>query len=156
MRERITLNDILEVNELDTEDIISYYHIPSESMIVISNDNLNVVKSNIDIDSLEEWKKELTLQASDFLNNPKDYIRFPNEKDYDEENVIVTFINVYKDDKDIYNKLVISINEGISIKRFKEALFELNLIDRWYDFREKEFLKVAKNWCKKNKVKYEI
>lgn len=156
MRERITLNDILEVNELDTEDITSYYHMPSESMVVISKDDLNAVNSNIDINTLEEWKQELTLQASDFLNNPKDYLRFPGEKDYAEEKIIVDFINSYKEDKEIYNKLASSINKVVSIKRFKEVLFELNLIDNWYDFREKEFLKVARNWCEENKVKYEI
>lgn len=155
MIEKITLEDILEVNELDTDEMKSYYHIPEECMVVISKEDIDYVKSGKDINLLEDWKIETALIAKAYLDNKKDFLNFPSNDDYNEEDIIPRFIESLKSDKDNYNKLKKSIEDGVSVKKFKDELYSVNLVDEWYDFREIEYKKVAQKWCEVNNISYE-
>ncbi|MGL4774769.1 MAG: UPF0158 family protein, partial [Clostridium sp.] len=101
-----------------------------------------------------EWKREMVIQAKDFLENPDDYLEFPKEEDYNEENIMIHFIKSLKEDEENYNKLKGAIRHDVSIKAFKEELFSIGLSDEWYDFREEKFLEIAREWCIKNNVEY--
>ncbi|MEG0295762.1 MAG: UPF0158 family protein [Clostridium sp.] len=152
MEDKITLHDIVEVLEMDTDDITSYYHKPSESMVVIMKEDIELAQSNDDTSNLEEWKKESVDMAKDFLNNKQDYLSFPSEEDYNEQNIILEFINHIAADKEVYEKLSKAMEEEHTIRRFKDELFKVNLIDEWYDFREEKFLEVAEKWVNKNNI----
>lgn len=154
MEDKITLHDILEVNEMDTEEMKSYYHKPTQAMVVISEEDLDMVKNNADISGVEDWKQEMIEQATDFLKNPEDYLEFPKEEEYNEENLIIEFIESIKDDNESYEKLSGAMKEEKTIRKFKDELFKIDLIDKWYDFREEKFLEIAKSWCERNNVEY--
>lgn len=154
MEEKITLYDILEVNEMDTDDMKSYYHKPTKAMVVISKDDLDMVKSNRDLSDIEEWKQEMLNQAKDFIANPTEYLEFPKEEEYNEESLITEFIETIKDNEESHEKLIGAMEEEKTLRRFKDELFKTDLIDKWYDFREEKFLSVAKQWCERNGVEY--
>lgn len=156
MEEKITLNDILEVNEMDTEDMKSYYHKPTETMVVISKEDLDMITENKSLDNMEDWKMEMVNQAKDFLTNPQDYLEFPKEDEYNEESLIGDFVDSIKDNKENYEKLIRAIEQEKTLRRFKDELFKVDMIDQWYDFREEKFLEVAKLWCEKNNIEYSV
>ena len=153
MEDKMTLQDIIETMELDTEDITSYYHKPSESMVVISAEDLKLTEDGVNIDKLEEWKAESVKQAKDFITNKQDYLAFPKEKDYNEEGIMMEYVEYNKKDILIYTKLKKIIQDELNIRKFKDELYKLNLIDQWYDFRESKYLDVASKWCKKHNIK---
>lgn len=154
MLDRIRLEDILEVVELDTDEMKSYYNTKTKEMVVISKEDLEYVKSKQDIDKLEDWRKDLAIQALDFTKNREDYISFPTLIDYKEEEIVVKFINSIKDNTDVYNKLKLAIKDEINIKKFKDELYNIDYVDEWYNFREEEFKVVARKWCEDNDIKF--
>ncbi|MGG7177668.1 hypothetical protein ACQPU1_08755 [Clostridium paraputrificum] len=153
MEEKMTIQDIIETMELDTEDITSYYHKPSESMVVITTEDLKMAEDEVNIDILEEWKVESVKQAKDFINNKQDYLEFPKENDYNEEGIMLNYVEFIKNDMLIYTKLKKIIQDDLNIRKFKDELYKLNLIDQWYEYRESKYIDVAKKWCEKHNIR---
>lgn len=154
MSDKITLEDILEVQEIEMEEMNSYYYMPSQSMVVFSEDDMQIAKNNGDIRNLEEWKREIAEQAKDFLKNPQNYINFPTREDYNEYGIMEDFIN-HCNNKNLSKKLNINLSGEEAFRKFKDTLYDIELVDEWYDFRDKRYKKVAKLWCEKHNVDYE-
>lgn len=154
MSDKITLEDILEVQEIEMDEMDSYYHLPSQCMVVFSKEDMEIAKNNGDTTKLEDWKRETAEQAKDFLKNPKDYINFPSKEEYNEYGIMEDFIKECNNEALSKNLNVNLVGEE-AFRKFKDVLYDVGLIDEWYDFRDERCLKVAKDWCEKNGVDYE-
>lgn len=154
MSEKITLEDILEVQEIEMEEMDSYYHMPTQCMVVFSKDDMEIAKNDKDTSNLEDWKKETAEQAKDYLKNPNDYINFPTIEDYNEYGIMEEFIKQCNNG-DLVKKLNIKLSGEEAFRKFKDTLYEVSLVDEWYTFRDERCLEVARLWCEKNSVDYE-
>ncbi|MGL5086396.1 MAG: UPF0158 family protein [Clostridium sp.] len=154
MNEKITLQDILEVYDIEMEEMDSYYHLPSQSMIVLSKDDMEIAENNIDTKDLEDWKKESVNQAKDFIKNKDNYITFPSKEEYNEYGIMEEFIKQNKNSS-LLDKLKVNLSGEEAFRKFKDTLYDVSLQDEWYEFRDEKCLEVAKLWCEKNKVEYE-
>lgn len=154
MSEKITLEDILEVHDIDMEEMDSYYHLPSQSMIVISKDDMEIANNDGDITALEDWKQETAKQAKDYIKNKKDYITFPSKEEYNEYGIMEEFIKKNKN-KSLLDKLKVDLCGEEAFRKFKDTLYDVGLQDEWYEFRDEKCLEVAKIWCERNKVDYQ-
>lgn len=155
MSDKITLEDILEVQEIEIDEMASYYHIPSQCMVVLSKDDMEIAENNLDTTKLEEWKKETAEQAKDFLENPKDYINFPNKEEYNEYGIMEEFIKKCNNE-DLSKKLNVKLSGEEAFRKFKDTLYDIGLVDEWYDFRDEKCIEVARKWCETNGIDYEM
>ncbi|MBU3103037.1 UPF0158 family protein [Clostridium gasigenes] len=154
MSEKITLEDILEVQEMEMEEMTSYYNIISQCMVVLSKDDMEIAKSNGDTIKLESWKRETAEQAKDFLENPNNYINFPKQEEYNEYVIMEDFIKQCNNE-DLLKKLNINLSGEEAFRKFKDTVYDIGLVDEWYYFRDERCLEVARKWCETNGVDYE-
>lgn len=154
MSEKITLEDILEVQEIEMDEMDSYYHLTSKSMVVLSKEDMEIAKNNEDTSNLEDWKRETAEQAKDFIKNRKDYLNFPSKEEYNEYGIMEEFIKQCTNEN-LSKKLNINLSGEEAFRKFKDTLYDTLLVDEWYEFRDKRCLDVARKWCELNNVDYE-
>ena len=154
MSDKITLEDILEVQEIEMEEMDSYYHLPTQCMVVFSKEDMDMAKNNEDTANLEDWKRETVEQAKDFIKNPSDYINFPTKEEYNEYGIMEEFIKEYNNES-LSSKLNVKLSGEEAFRKFKDVLYDIGLVDEWYDFRDEKCLEVARKWCERNEVDYE-
>lgn len=152
MSEKITLEDIIEVHEMDTDEMKSYYHKGLNCMVVITENDLEFAKLGKDINEVEEWKRESIEHAKEYLENKDNFLEFPNVDDYKEESLIKPFIN-WMGDK-LSEDIKREIPSDASLKEFKEVIFKHFLSDKWYEFRDEAFFEIARKWCIDNNIEY--
>jgi len=37
---------------------------------------------------------------------------------------------------------------------FKDKIYQYDIEDQWYDFKDKKYRKIAIEWCEENNIKY--
>ncbi|MGL5353175.1 MAG: UPF0158 family protein, partial [Clostridium sp.] len=138
----------------EMEEMDSYYHLPSQSMIVLTKEDMEIAENNSDTKDLEDWKKESAEQAKDFIKNKDKYISFPSKEEYNEYGIMEEFIKQTQNSK-LLDKLKVNLSGEEAFRKFKDTLYDVALQDEWYEFRDEKCLEVAKLWCEKNNVDYE-
>lgn len=154
MSDKITLEDILEVQEIEMDEMESYYHLPSQTMVVFSKEDMEMAKSDKDTTNLEDWKMEIVNQAKDFIKNPNDYINFPTKEDYNEYGIMEDFIKECNNES-LSVKLNVKLSGEEAFRKFKDTIYDIGLVDEWYEFRDEKCLETARKWCEKHGVDYE-
>ncbi len=77
----------------------------------------------------------------------------PTKNDINEYEMMVEFADTIEDSK-LQNQLYISLNGSGAFKRFKDTCINYDIIDDWYNFRDKKYKDIAINWCQENNIKY--
>ena len=55
---------------------------------------------------------------------------------------------------EIKNNLQRLIQGKGAFRRFKYYCFEMNIIQEWYNYRDKRYKEIAIDWCKQNELEY--
>ena len=53
---------------------------------------------------------------------------------------------------DQYYWLGVFLQDRGAFRRFKDRLFDLNLEQKWYDYRDRAYERIAKEWCEKYNI----
>ena len=132
----VTLEKIMEGLEM-VKGITDCYYNPEKDEIFLS-----------DIGEHEELNE-------DELDEPfEKSIILPTQYEINEYQMMVDFIETI-DNLEIKNNLKKLIQGRGAFRRFKDYCAEMNIIQEWYDFRDKRYKEIAIGWCKQNELKYE-
>lgn len=59
------------------------------------------------------------------------------------------------EDEFIQDELLDAINGRRAFRRFKDTLYEYGIENKWYEYRDKAYRKIALDWLDANNIKYE-
>lgn len=95
-------------------------------------------------------------QISDMIDEDDDdrFIPLPNQREINEYGMMEEFVSNVRNDSQ-RAALEIAISGRGAFRRFKDTIIRLGLEKKWYAFRDKEYLRVAREWCEENKIEYE-
>ncbi|WP_061996606.1 UPF0158 family protein [Clostridium sp. ATCC 25772] len=153
MENKINLNELLEIYNMELDDVKNLYNKSEGVVILISQEDIKAVEDGKKVEDFDEWKKEIILNALDYKSNKDKYIEFPRREDFDEYFIMEKFIQNCNDEN-LKAELNLNISGEDAFRAFKSALYRLDLIDQWYNFKDKEFLKFLAQWCNKNEIEY--
>lgn len=131
----VTLSKIIEGLEM-VDNIVDCYYNPEKDEIFLSN--------------IGEYE-ELTEDEIDELFEKS--IILPTQYEINEYQIMVDFIETI-DNLEIKNNLQRLIQGKRAFRRFKDCCFEMDIIQKWYDFRDKRYKEIAIDWCKQNELEY--
>ena len=131
----VTLSKIVEGLEM-VDDIIDCYYNPEIDEIFLSN--------------IGEYE-ELTEDEIDELFEKS--IILPTQYEINEYQIMVDFIETIYN-LEIKNNLQRLIQGKGAFRRFKDYCFEMNIIQEWYNYRDKRYKEIAIDWCKQNELEY--
>ena len=81
------------------------------------------------------------------------WIRCPSQYDIGEYDIMVDFADTVTNPKK--NELLSAALEGRgAFRRFKDTLRRVGLVDEWYEFKNKAYIEIAREWCEDNKLEY--
>lgn len=131
----VTLSKIIEGLEM-VDDIVDCYYNPEKDEIFLSNIGEYEELSEDEIDEL--FEKSIILPTRYEINE------YQMMKDF-----IYTIENL-----ETKNNLQILIQGKGAFRSFKDYCTEMDIIQEWYDFRNKRYKEIAIDWCKQNELEY--
>lgn len=131
----IDLEKIIEGLEM-VDNIVDCYYNPEKDEIFLSN--------------IGEYE-ELTEDEIDELFEKS--IILPTQHEINEYQIMLDFIETI-DNLEIKSNLHRLIQGKGAFRRFKDYCFEIDIIQKWYDFRDKRYKEIAIDWCKQNELEY--
>ena len=131
----VNLSKIIDGLEMVSNDIDCYYN-PERDEIITSNIG---EKENLTVDEIDEVLC--------------DSIILPTSYEINEYQMMEDFIDTV-DNNEIKEELYRVIQGRGAFRRFKDYCIDNDLIDDWYNFRDKRYMKIAIDWCNDNDIKY--
>jgi len=134
---KVKLNDVIEGMEFADMEADYYYHTKTEAVVVYMDEALTGVDAS-----------EL---AEDIEENWQDNIHLPTKYEIDEYNMMEEFIWSLPEGaaQDKFKNL---IRGRGAFRRFKDSVYDLNLQDKWYAYRDAAYVKQAKEWCERHGI----
>lgn len=65
------------------------------------------------------------------------------------DDIVNCYYNLHKDEIFLSN-----IGDKGAFRRFKDYCIEMDIIQEWYNFRDKRYKEIAISWCKQNELEY--
>ena len=95
-------------------------------------------------------------QVSDMIDEDEDdrFIRLPTQREINEYGMMEEFVSGVRNDSQ-RAALETAISGRGAFRRFKDTVIRFGIEKKWYAFRDKEYLRVAREWCEENDVAYE-
>ena len=97
-----------------------------------------------DFDDPEEAQEEIE-EGSDR------YLALPDSFDINEYEMMEHFLWYIKDD-DARQALDRVMRGRGAFRRFRDKLHELGLEDQWYEYRQSQYERIARDWCEVNNI----
>ena len=79
------------------------------------------------------------------------YIPLPGQYEINEYRIMEEFIYDLPEGRN-QDTLERAIQGRGAFRRFKDRLFDLNLEQKWYDYRDRAYERIAKEWCEKYNI----
>ena len=131
----VTLSKIIDGLEM-VDDTIDCYYNPKKDEIFLSNIGEDGDLTEDEIDELFEVS-----------------IILPTQYEINEYQIIEDFIETIEN-VEINNNLQRLIQGKGAFRRFKDYCAKMNIIQEWYDFKNKRYKEIAIEWSKQNKLEY--
>lgn len=135
---KVKLEDVLEALDFANDETQYYYDVKNEKVLMVFDGMVD-----------GEDNPELVEEIEDgFI---EDYIPLPGQFDIHEYRIMEKFIYDLPEGKsqDILTRAI--LGRG-AFRRFKDKLYDLNLEQKWYDYRDHVYERIAREWCKKYKI----
>ena len=81
----------------------------------------------------------------------EEYIPLPGQYEINEYRIMEEFIYDLPEGRN-QDTLERAIQGGGAFRRFKDRLYDLNLEQKWYDYRDRAYECIAKEWCEKYNI----
>ena len=137
----IKLSDVVDALESLNDESYFFYSIKDDSIVFLYDGMVDTIKD-------EELYEEILEGCDD------NYISLPDKYDIHEYQIMVDFVDTVNN-VNKQNQLYNSLRGKGAFRRFKNTLYELDLIHEWYKYKEEKYLNKAKQWCEKHNIAYE-
>ena len=128
------------------------FEIISDEIHLFYNTKTGEFDSYTDFDDDIDGIDDKDSNAEKFKN--KAWIACPSQWDINEYRIMTDFAETVTD---LHKNelLCVALRGSGAFRRFKDTLHRTNLLDKWYEFKQKAFMKIAKEWCDEHRIKYD-
>lgn len=138
---KLKLNDVLEALEGASDDTGYVLDMQTGEIHVFFDDDFD------DFDDPEEAQEEIE-EGSDR------YLALPDSFDINEYEMMEHFLWTITDEEARHTLDVAMRGKG-AFRRFSAKLNALGLEEDWYDYRSKQYERIARDWCEVNNIEIE-
>lgn len=133
---KVKLSEVMEAVEGADDDMTYYYHTDTQSITYVmayGDDDERLAEIE------EHWDH---------------YIQLPSKYDVNDYHIMEEFIWDL-DDEQQQNELENAISGRGAFRYFRDLVDRFELTQKWYDFREAAYEKIAREWCADNQLTIE-
>ena len=154
---RVFVEDIADKMEESNETWRSFLNKKCGEIIDVTTEYLNIAEELEEGEEIPnqylDWEKDFIEVAIEVTENCSDYEELPSQFDINEYSIMEDFIEELEDDRkrDI---LFNAIQGRGAFRRFKDKIYELDVEQIWFAYRQKAFCQIAKEWCEDHDIEY--
>jgi len=139
----VSLAKVLEAFELATDETSSFVNTSTGEVRMVMHDEMRMAKEE-SADDLPDWQQQAVAAAREILDSD-DWIELPDKFDIHEWAIMDRFASE-ETEPDIRAELQDSLRGAGAFRRFKAAIYQLNLQDEWFKYRARSFEDIARKW----------
>src|SRR5690625_4368530 len=139
--------------EMDSDNQLILINIATGKLVSLLQEFLIHVEDGKPYDDLPEWQQEQMILAIDVLENEDNHISLPSQFSINEYGMMEGFCFIQVDRRQ--TELLNAIKRKGAYRRFKDKVFDLDLKDAWYTFRDESYQQIAIDFCKQHGLEYE-
>jgi hypothetical protein len=152
MATRVTLSDIIDGLESQSDRLNSYLNKETGEIVTLSEDDFILAESDDPLDDLSEWEQE-SIETIREIEDTDKYVALPTQFDIDEYDIMERFCRSIEDDE-IRDQMYQAIEGRGAFRYFKDSIHRLKIAEDWYKFRDEAFREIAVEWCEENGIEY--
>ncbi len=148
----IKLSDIIDAMQMQSDTMSCYLNKKTGEIVSIGEDEIEAAENDEIDEETSEWHEDNIKIACEILNTD-DYIALPAQFDINEYGMMEKFCLSVKNQKisdDLYN----AIKGRGAFRRFKDKIQEHDIEQEWYQYRDKLYREIAKQWCEENAIDF--
>lgn len=149
----VKLKDVVETLEMTGENWTSVLNRKTGEILTISEEVLTFLDDDLNSDDLPEWQREDLPKIKEALDSD-DWLALPDRFEIDEWSIIQRFVWSVQDEEQ-REKLSYLIQGRGAFRRFKDAIHEMGIQDKWYRYHDEELNQIAIDWLEENGIAYE-
>ena len=135
---KVKLEDIIEAMEFAGMETEYYYDTQSKKVLMLFD---GMVDGEDNPELFEDIREGFV----------KDYIPLPGQYDINEYRIMEEFIYELSERKN-QDVLERAIQGRGAFRRFKDKLYDLNLEQQWYSYKDSAYERIARQWCERHKI----
>jgi hypothetical protein len=149
IRLSVRLRDIIEAMEMQSDEMLSYLNVRTGETVTLMDE------SSIESGEYESlFGIEAAEEARAKLKEKENLIALPDRFEINEYRIMEYFALSITPVK-TSNTLLVAIQGPGAFRRFKDLIKTLEVEQEWYDFRNREYEKIAVEWCEYHGIEYE-
>ena len=135
---KVKLEEIIEAMEFADMETEYYYDTKNERILMLFD---GMVDGEDDPELFEDISEGFV----------EDYIPLPGQYDINEYRIMEEFTYELPEGKN-RDVLERAIQGRGAFRRFKDKLYDLNLEQQWYSYKDSAYERIARQWCERYKI----
>jgi Uncharacterised protein family (UPF0158) len=148
----VKLQDVVDAFEEAAESTLHFLDKRSGEIVMLTDEEWEAADADELISTYPEWQREVVLKARE-IQKSEDFVELPDHAEIDEYDMMERFAQEYEDQR-TSAELLRSIKGKGAFQRFKIAISDLGIRQKWYDFRASELETLAAEWLDAEGIPY--
>jgi hypothetical protein len=148
----VKLKDVVDALEATSEFSMYFLDKRTGEIVMLTDEEWEAADADELISTYPEWQREVILKARE-IQKSEDFVELPDRAEIDEYEIMERFAHEYEDQR-ASAELLRSIKGKGAFQRFKAAISELGIQQKWYDFRASELEEIAADWLDSEEIPY--
>jgi Uncharacterised protein family (UPF0158) len=149
----VKLNDVIEALEEAGEEHTHYLDKRTGEIVLITNEEMEAAEEDELISEYPDWQRESILKAREMINSDERFLALPEQFKINEYKIMEEFCLAYEDRR-VGEDLRRLIKGSGAFRRFKDAIYSMGADKAWYQFRRREFERIAIEWLEEQGIPY--
>jgi hypothetical protein len=147
----LSLRDIVEAIELQSNEGAVYLNPETGEIVQVSEDEIALVEEGVSDDDLPQWQRETMPKIREALESDR-FLVLPDRFEVHEWAIMERFSQ--EQDERTRHVLLGAIHGSGAFRHFRGAVERLGLLDAWYRYREEAIQQIARDWLEEHKLAY--
>ncbi|MFC7062530.1 UPF0158 family protein [Halobacillus seohaensis] len=150
---KIDLEEIAEQIDIQPEEWMTFLDKKTYDFIEFSEEAYQDAEEGEPYDHLPDWQQVERSWADKVIGDELRFVRVP-KKDKVEEYAMIEGFSLSIKDGEKRQEMLRAISGRGAFRRFRTLLEQWGMDEEWYDFRDSEYKRIAKEWCEENGIDY--
>lgn len=147
----ISLSEVVEAIELQTDESISYLD-PDTGKIVFVTDEMQRMVEEGTFDNIPEWMRKALPEVREALESGR-CLPLPSKFDVHEWAIMDRFSRAQENDR-VREELLDAIHGAGAFRMFRSTIRRLGIEQAWFQFRDRVMEEIAREWLEEHNLPY--
>ena len=150
---RVKLDDIMEGLEFQSDESSSFLNTKTGEMVLMTDYAMQAAEDDEPLEDMDDWERDLVAIAREILAETGQYISLPSKFDINDYSIMERFC-VSLDNQKISDILCDLIIGSGAFQRFKDAIYQYGIEDKWHTYHNNAIKEIAIEWCRENDIEF--